>query len=98
MLCGHLPVSRFNPVILFKQKGFIKFLITHLDAIAQEQNLLPAFLPGDEKKGIGVFSRETAFVPRVGSIALSDKIVIDAINEDISISELNDLWGIWLLY
>jgi hypothetical protein len=84
-----IPIQSGNPALA---EDFIKFLITQIDSISKEQNQLPALLPADEKKGIGFYLRETAFVPRVGSVALSDKIVIDAINGEITIRELNDLW------
>ncbi len=84
-----IPIQSGNPVLA---EDFIRFLTTQVDALAKVQNQLPALLPTDEKKGIGFYSRETAFVPRVANVALSDKIIIDAINGDISINELNNLW------
>lgn len=84
-----IPIQAANPALAEK---WIDFLLNQMESMSIDQGYLPGMLPANPDQGIGVFARNAAFVPRENSGALSEKIVIDAINGDLGIEEFNRLW------
>lgn len=88
-IAAGIPIQSANPSL---GEEFIRYLLSQIDQIAGKQNYLVAQLPAETEKGIGIFPRNTVFVIREGMGALSEKVVIDAINGDLGIEDLNQLW------
>ncbi|MBN2327851.1 MAG: substrate-binding domain-containing protein [Candidatus Omnitrophica bacterium] len=89
VIAAGVPVQSANPAM---GEDFIRFLQKEIQSIALKQNYLVSHIPSDNQKGIGVFPPQAVFVPRESGGALSEKLVIDAVNGDLGIHELNSLW------
>ncbi|MGC9327932.1 MAG: hypothetical protein ACP5I1_09885, partial [Candidatus Hinthialibacter sp.] len=89
VIAAGVPVQSANPAM---GEDFIRFLQKEVESIAEQQNYLVSKISSDNQKGIGVFPPDAVFVPRESVGALSEKLVIDAINGGLGIHELNSLW------
>lgn len=88
-IAAGIPIQSSNPSLGVE---YIQYLLGQIDALADRQKYLAAQLPADKEMGIKPLAPNTVFVLREDNGALSEKMVIDAINGDLGIEELDQLW------
>jgi hypothetical protein len=84
-----IPIQSANPALGVE---LIQHMVKQIESLAANQKYLGAQLSADKEMGIKPFSSKTVFILREDNGALSEKVVIDAINGDLGIEELDQLW------
>ncbi|RJP18739.1 MAG: hypothetical protein C4527_28520 [Candidatus Omnitrophota bacterium] len=89
LISAAIPLNAANPS---RAEEYIAYLLDHARELADAQHYLPCWTLIGTEDGIGEFSPHVLYTPRIQSINLGQKAVIDAMNGAMAIEEMNGIW------
>jgi hypothetical protein len=89
VIAAAVPGESANPI---RGKELIRHLVSQTEKIAAAHSFLSASFPAPTEPKFPLFSKDTFFLPRVNSVVLGQKPILDFMNEKLGIKELNELW------
>ncbi len=88
VIAAALPLDAAHPA---QAEDFIQFLLDHLEEIEKAHGY-HATWPQSGEKQVDQYPADTVFVPRIQSVIVGQKAVIDTFNGTMRLQELNDIW------